>query len=362
MNYQNWRGTEDPRFGYGAMLDNFRSAVPAGVTLDSRASVEIYMGVPRYIGRWTKGSYKVLYTMWETDELREDFVRWLPKFEQILVPCQENVDLFSQHHSSVTHVPIGIDTKFWKPVHKERDGKFRFHAGGSLWRRKGLDLLVEAFRLAKIPDAELHIKVAPHAHDVPSRIGVENVFLHRNWMSREQQRDWYSLADCFVAPARGEGFGLMPLQAIAMGIPTIITATSGQSQYKDLATGVVGHTKVKADSVGFWDEAIMDELVHEMIFHYQTDQRAMATANAKEVKRFSTQSAAKKLVASVPEGTLLENPTIEEAYVLVDMEVTKKCACETNGRMQQFVPGVTYQVTEDTYEVMYPSGYIKENK
>lgn len=362
VNYQNWRGTDDPKYGYGSMLDGFKSAVPKGVELHKEASVDVYMGVPGYIGRWVDEAYKVCFTMWETDTLPVEFLRWLPKFDQILVPCQANLELFSKHHENVKYVPLGVDTKFWKPQARPDNQKFRFHAGGSLWRRKGLDLVVEAFNKMNLPDAELHIKAAPHANDVPEKNLGKNVFLHRRWMTKEQQRDWYSLADCFVAPARGEGFGLMPLQAIAMGIPTIITATTGQDQYKHLATGVVGHGKSKAETIGFWDEANVDELVDEMMSHYKSSPTVAAAAAVSGVRDFTWSKAAAKLAASVPVGVLLDNPRAVDAMVMVEMEVTRKCACEVNGKREQFLPGRTYVVSENTYEIMYPSGYVKEIK
>ena len=359
MNFQNWRGVEDPRFGYGSMLDGFRNSVPKGVVLSPNASVDVYMGLPQYPEIWTKGAHRVCFTMWETTELPSTFIRWLAEYDQILVPCRHNLEIVQKYHPDVKYVPLGVDTKFWKPMPKERGETFRFHAGGSLWERKGLDILVKAFNKLKLPNAELHIKAAPHARDVPDGPLGDNIYLHRNWMQLEEQRQWFSLADCFVAPARGEGFGLMPLQAIAMGIPTIITDTSGQEQYKDLATGVVKHRKVKAKHGGYWDEADVDDLAQLMKFHYEDDMRILALAGVSGAQEFSWQKASKKLVSSVPEGILLDSPEKIEASILVEMQVNKKCFCETNGKRTMFLPDQTYMVTENTYDIMYDGGYVK---
>jgi hypothetical protein len=35
-----------------------------------------------------------------------------------------------------------------------------------MWKRKGMDVLVKAFNALKLPDAELHIKAAPHASNI----------------------------------------------------------------------------------------------------------------------------------------------------------------------------------------------------
>jgi glycosyltransferase involved in cell wall biosynthesis len=359
VNFQNWRGVEDPKFGYGSMLDGFRSALPKSVTLSPDASVDVYMGGPQFAGHWAEGAHRVCFTMWETTELPLSFSRWMSQYDQILVPCEHNVEVFGKHHGNVKHVPLGVDTKFWKPMPHERGDTFRFHAGGSLWARKGLDILVAAFNKLKLPNAELHIKAAPHARDVPTSFLGNNIYLHRKWMSLEEQREWYSMADCFVAPARGEGFGLMPLQSIAMGIPTIITATSGQDQYKDLATGVVKHKKSRAPMGGYWDEADVNDLAHLMKFHYEDDMRILALAGVSGAQEFSWTKSTKKLISAVPTGVLLDSPKKIEANLLVEIQVTKKCACEVNGKRIEFFPGQTYHVDENTHDIMYSGGYIK---
>jgi glycosyltransferase involved in cell wall biosynthesis len=227
------------------------------------------MSVPNVKKGWLVGQHRVCFTMWETSVLDPVFVRWLGQYDQILVPCEHNVELFSQHHHDVRVVPLGVDHKFWRPQPRVVDGPFRFHAGGSLWRRKGLDVVVRAFKALNLPDAVLHIKAAPHAADTPRGGFPPNVVLHRKWMSLEEQRDWFNQADCFIAASRGEGFGLMPLQAIALGVPTIVSETSGQVQFADCAWGRVPVSKVTADTVGEWDEPDQGVLEELMMLAYR---------------------------------------------------------------------------------------------
>jgi glycosyltransferase involved in cell wall biosynthesis len=44
-------------------------------------------------------------------------------------------------------------------------------------------------------------------------------------------RDLYSLADAFVLPTRGEGWGIPVAEAMAMGLPVIVTNYSGPTEY-----------------------------------------------------------------------------------------------------------------------------------
>ena len=345
------------------MLVGFLDHKPEDVTLDPKASVNVHMGVPFSIKGWHKGQYRVCFTMWETDVLPVRFARWLNQYDEILVPCMHNVPVFHKHHPKVNYIPLGVDTSWWTPQPKTENQVFRFHAAGSLWRRKGLDKVVEAFDRLKLPDAELHIKAAPHASDVPERM-PDRVYLNRKWMDAETQRDWFNMADCFVAPARGEGFGLIPLQAIALGVPTIVSDTSGQAQFAHLATSVVSSKKAPCFMGGRWDEPDLDHLMQLMKYHYDNRRNLWvdAQARSKKAEEFSWAKASRKLADHLPRGERLKKLEWQDPRVLFDMEVTRKAACEINGKRWEFVPGKVYAVPENVHDVMVANGTVKELK
>jgi len=361
VNTQHWHGFTDARFGYGSMLSGFLENKPEDVILDPKSTVNVYMGVPFAIKGWREGQYRACFTMWETDVLPVRFSRWLNQYDEILVPCMHNVEVFAPHHPKVNYIPLGVDTEWWKPYDRPENNKFRFHAAGSLWRRKGLDKVVEAFNKLNLPDAELHIKAAPHASDVPEGIQSDTVFLHREWMDRGTQRDWFNQADCFVAPARGEGFGLIPLQAIALGVPTIVTATSGQEQFSHLASTVIRHRKEPCFMGGRWDEPDLGELMDAMRHHYENGRllRVSAKTNAPRASEFSWGKAAQKLADHLPHGGKIKpNAKWLAPNVLFDIEVVRKSACEINGKRWEFVPGKVYSVPEGVHEIMTANGVV----
>lgn len=360
MNYQSWQGYDNPNLGYGSMLQGFKGSIPKSVVFDSNASVHVHMQVPSCIEGWFAGQHRVLFSMWETDTLPGNFRRWISQYDQVVVPCQHNVELFSQFHNDVSYCPLGVDHKFWKPITNDHTGVFRFQGGGSLWHRKGLDILVKAFNALKLPDAELHIKAAPHAQDTPTgRLG-DKVFLDRTWMDPEQQRDWFNRADCFVAVSRGEGFGLMPLQAIASGIPTILSDSTGQSQFSHLAFGVVPCGKSKAQTIGLWDEPNQKVLEKLMMEAYQNRDaiKAKAMALVPETKVFSWGAATKRLLSLIPTGELLENPDWVEPDIKITIQVIRKVNAHIGNQFYSFNPGETYVVPENVHQVLTDSGAI----
>lgn len=358
-NYQNWDGYTDPRFGYGSMLWGLRDHAPESVKFSPKASVDVHVGVPFSKKSWLSGVHRVCFTMWETDVLPPNFVRWLTQYDQILVPCEHNVDLFGQHHSDVRAVPLGVDRGVWSPGDAPA-GPFKVLAGGSLWFRKGLDAVVKAFANANIPNSVLEIKAAPHAQDVPKTKFPDNVRLVRHWMGIEEQVAWFRSGHVFLAPSRGEGFGLIPLQAIATGIPTILTATSGQAQFAHLGTAITPTRKVDAYTIGKWDDPDVDALTEQLIDHHHNwdTHRKTALKNSSRVNEFSWASAANKLVAAVPTGKLLKTNLVMNPDVTAEAVFTRKVDAWIGNRRWQFTAGETATIPEGVFQVLSDSGAI----
>lgn len=362
MNYHHWHGFTDGRFGYGSMLNGFLNHVPDRIRLDEMASVSVHMGVPFSCKGWYEGQHRVCFTMWETTVLPPKFVRWLNQYDQILVPCQHNVPVFAAHHPNVNYVPLGVDRTIWFPKKRKENKVFKFMAGGSLWERKGIDAVVTAFKRLDLPDAELHLKMAPHARDIPDDAHGDNIFFHRKWMTMGEQVDFFRSADCWVAPARGEGFGLIPLQAISAGVPTIVTASSGQAQFAHLASSIVKSSPQPCRWGGKWDEPNISDLVRLMRHHYENRVGLQVDAREKAVlaDEFSWDNAANLLVDALPSGSKLdESSNCINPQVLLRAEVSKRTTVEVNGKAHRFEPGWVYEVDENIVDILYAGGYLK---
>lgn len=362
-NYQFWAGTPDPRYGYGAMLQGFVDSVPKSVVFDERASVDVYMGVPYTKTGWRDGAWRVLFSMWETDVLPGRFYNWLKEFDQVLVPCEHNVELFGRYHPNVSKVPLGVHETVWSPNHAERSGPYRFHAGGSLWRRKGLDTVVTAFQKLAMPNTELHIKAAPHASDTPN-IKHPDIFMYRKWMSLSEQVEWFRQADCYIAASRGEGWGLMPLQAIRAGIPTIMSDSTGHQEFLNLATQTISCTKSKADTIGNWDEPNLEELIEQMRWMVLNRETAhqIAKENSPRTDQYLWRNSTRKLLQALPKGTLLDTTTFTRANPIVRVTALRPVHAYIINKTWHLTKGTEYDLPEPVYQVLSDSGAVKETK
>lgn len=95
---------------------------------------------------------------------------------------------------------------------------------GHLIPVKGVDLLLEAFRRAALPDARLVV-----VGDGPERMALERSAppgVHFTGF-RSDALDLYQAFDLFVSPSREEPFGLVFLEALDAGLPVVATRTAG---------------------------------------------------------------------------------------------------------------------------------------
>jgi glycosyltransferase involved in cell wall biosynthesis len=120
--------------------------------------------------------------------------------------------------------------------------KVRFLHVSSAFPRKGVDVLLEAYFSVfdGSDDATLVLKTFPNPHNDVADLLAKQRGSHPNppdvrWIDRDlddsEIMGLYNLADCYVHPARGEGFGLPVAEAMAAEVPVITLAYSGLADF-----------------------------------------------------------------------------------------------------------------------------------
>jgi glycosyltransferase involved in cell wall biosynthesis len=139
-------------------------------------------------------------------------------------------------------IPLGTDLQLFSASRRQaNDGPIRFCNAGLIDAKKGVDILVDAcrqLRAARI--GAFHVDIAGNASIADPRL-VDNVRSVATITSRMPQHElakFYSRADVFVMPSRFDSFGMVVPEAMACGLPVIVTENVGS---KDLVThGVNG--------------------------------------------------------------------------------------------------------------------------
>jgi glycosyltransferase involved in cell wall biosynthesis len=178
----------------------------------------------------------VNYSMWESTAVPRRHVQEINRAVSLqLVPSRQNLESFLQ---CGVRVPIevlhhGVDeTRFPVLTRPSRD-TFTFGTFGDLSVRKGIDLLIRAFRdeFRAKESARLLLKSSSPA-DI-WRVDDPRVEVQSGCVDDAALLDIMRNMDVFVLPSRGEGFGLCGLEAMSTGLPIIATAWSGPAEYLD---------------------------------------------------------------------------------------------------------------------------------
>lgn len=272
----------DPRGSSGKRVTDGRDAAP------SPTNAVCWVSVPTHANGWYQGQHRSIITMWEASRLPEGFRDVFPEFDVLMVPSEHNLELFGRYHDNVRLLLLGVDGTRWKYDPPPSVGQtFNFLISGR-GPRKGIDLAYEAFQTvfgqwwttdvdgraeyrgpADKPWPRLTIKSMRGQGDYYAP-GVAHV---TGKLTDDEELDLYRSCHAYLQPSRGEGFGLQPLQALALGRPTILTNAHGHASFAHLGTPLSTTMQKAAYFVygdpGDWWEPNFEELCEAMWATYQ---------------------------------------------------------------------------------------------
>ena len=244
---------------------------------------------------WLQSPFKknICILPFETTRIPPSWVEKINHFDAVFTLSKQNIQMMKE--SGVT-VPVeliywGTDTRKFRPIERVDDGIFTFGTLGALSIRKGTDLLVRAFELAfspRVTDVRLLCKTSYNHYNFISkdqRIKVELT----PWDHDELMKKFFGKVDCLVAPSRGEGWGLTPMEAMATGIPVIMTGWGGFLEFHDpRASILLDYTLVPAtefsetvykEPCGDWASPSLDDLVSKMRWAYENQDKIKEMGN-----------------------------------------------------------------------------------
>lgn len=252
-----------PNVGFSTLLE----ALHKWMRLDPRfdllhepyeAEIELYIGQPydcfeRYWkrpGQFTENPYKELrrgiFTMFEAPEIPPQWVGNLQRgFDFVVVPSQWCKETFTAAGVAlpIYVAQLGIDPDEWAPpTRKPEHPTFNVLWQGTLvGDRKGGEIVEKVFDEISRPDWRLILKENP-TYSKNGRTEIKLWIPHKGNYRKKKIfvpcRRWellkmYDFMDIAVNPTRGEGFGLIPLEQAAAGLPVAVSQSSGCLEYAD---------------------------------------------------------------------------------------------------------------------------------
>lgn len=234
----------------------------------------------------------MVYTMFEATKIPSHWPAALDEYaERVIVPSKFCHEIFKEALEAekifmpVHTVEAGIDPEEFKPKKHWLDNRpFTFMVLGDRGNRKGWDVAWAAFydEFGDNPDVRFVIKSrgynlqAFRSYMADYRTIVWNADVPRS-------SDAYKIADCFVFPSRGEGYGLPPREAAACGIPVICSKNTGlDDEITEWALPVECKTKKVPrgglNTEGNWFEPSKEQLQAHMRWVYENRDEARKNA------------------------------------------------------------------------------------
>lgn len=336
-----------------------------------RSQVTAWVATPTHARGWWSEQLPVISTMWETMRLPEAVRSTLHEFDTVIVPSSQNVELFSEYHDNVKRVPLGIDPSVWQFTPRLPADEFRFLIGGS-GRRKGPDLAYTAFHKlwgqegswGSGPRPVLYMKNPNNEEFYGSRVRVV-----AGKIPTADEVALYAYCHVYLQPSRGEGFGLQPLQAIAQGMPTILTDAHGHADYAHLGiplSAVPGEADYfMYGDAGQWWEPNLDELCDLMRHTYDHYDEACATTavSAKEVaERWTWDHTATKFLDAIGRDRLTPYTGSESWHEVVcelfEVRVLSDMQLNVGGVSYMLHVGETYWEPADVKRCLFEMGNL----
>lgn len=125
--------------------------------------------------------------------------------------------------------PLGADLSMFHPGEKG-DSKFRVVFCGGIGPRKGVHYLIRAFDELALPQAELWLIGSPPEDSVLKSLMkayMKRDIVLKGTLPQHELKDLYSQGSVFVLPSLADGWGMVVLQAMACGLPVIVTDRTG---------------------------------------------------------------------------------------------------------------------------------------
>lgn len=184
---------------------------------------------------------KIAFSMIESTAIPIQWVKILnQKFDAVAVPDKFLCDVYRKSGVKIPIfvLPCGIylDEFLEKPIKEKVNFPFTFGmSAGFNSTSKNHELLIEAFakEFGNKPGVNLKVhgrcgneEIQKHVLNKVKSLNCRNIeFINKNF-TRDEYAKFMSSLDCYVLLSKGEGFSITPREALAMGIPCIITNNS----------------------------------------------------------------------------------------------------------------------------------------
>lgn len=236
------------KHGYGYGTQNLiKSLTNLGHTVkfqDPKCKIQVNYSQPINF-KLHKNQYQIGYIPWESTVIPEEWKYYMNACDEIWTTSKWCANIFKDNgFKNAKSAPHGIDP-IWVPKKRISSHTIKFlHIGEPAPRKAGqmtVDAFIELFgnkngysltiKASRENTTRIYNnKIDKRIIGVPNEM-YSNINLITDILTDEELLDLYNSHDVLIYPSYGEGFGFIPLQALANGMPVI--CTSGWADYEN---------------------------------------------------------------------------------------------------------------------------------
>ena len=243
---------------YDVVYSHYWDAGWAGQKIAEELGV-VHVHTPHSLGWWKQATMGEDMGKEEMEEkyrfeerIRTEFLVY-QTCNHVIATTEPQTELLQQHYDvlerHITVIPPGMDENRFSPTRKEDKARLRGEYGmepsdilalGRMATNKGYDLLLEAmptvFEL--VPEARLVAAIGGEdseqddegvnqLHLLAEELGIDERIKWVQYVPDEDLANYYRAASVFALPSRYEPFGMVAIEAMACGTPTVVTVHGG---------------------------------------------------------------------------------------------------------------------------------------
>lgn len=189
-------------------------------------------------------------------------------------------------------IPNIIDCHVFLPKEKPNDKGFRIVTTAILSKRKRVNLLLEAINDLQSILNDIHIDIIGDGVESESLKEYakdhfpEGMYTFWGFLKREEASNIYKNSDCFILPSSLETFGVVYVEAMAVGLPVIATRCGGPEDFVDSQNGIL----IDVDNLSQLKDAIV------YMYHNHSKYNHQAIRNS-VINKFSPEVVANKVLS-----------------------------------------------------------------